>query len=440
MSVYPPPNFTEFITTFNTTNWESSDETITLAYLNANFLKYPVAQGLETLQAITVNGNADFNSPTTMSKPLTLDGAVNTDRIINNVYYQFQDATSLSTTTAQLYGSAGTMIYDNDALGGSHSFATSTSGGTQTIPLVLSSLNGATITTNNPLSASSSFAVVDSSTTNQLVVIPNVGGGLYNNSVDAGNILLLGTSNAVSTETIQISTWSSTNNYVKVRPTSVGMGAGSSTTTASSSVECNGSTVRIVPSLTFPDNTVQTTAFTGSVAGFLSGMIIQYGGISAPSGFLFCDGSQVSTTTYSGLFAVLGTKYNTTTPTAGNFFLPDFRDRSAIGSASTILTGNILNGGLSNIAYNANIYNGNKTLLANQLASHTHNLAWNTATYIDNVNTTNNTTTGGSGSRAVSGTSSSFPTTSGAPSNFFNFQGQGEYLIPVCAVNFIIKT
>lgn len=40
-------------------------------------------------------------------------------------------------------------------------------------------------------------------------------------------------------------------------------------------------------------------------AGFLQ----SYGGVTAPSGWLACDGSAVSRTTYSQLFANIGTKY-----------------------------------------------------------------------------------------------------------------------------------
>lgn len=57
------------------------------------------------------------------------------------------------------------------------------------------------------------------------------------------------------------------------------------------------------------------------------GVIIPFAGVTAPKGFLLCDGSQVSRTTYSDLFAVIGTTYG-----AGNgsttFTLPDYRDRT----------------------------------------------------------------------------------------------------------------
>lgn len=61
------------------------------------------------------------------------------------------------------------------------------------------------------------------------------------------------------------------------------------------------------------------------------GMIVPYGGAAAPAGWLLCDGSAVSRTTYADLFAVIGTTYG-----AGNgsttFTLPDLRGRVAAGA------------------------------------------------------------------------------------------------------------
>jgi len=53
---------------------------------------------------------------------------------------------------------------------------------------------------------------------------------------------------------------------------------------------------------------------------------------SVPSGFLYCDGSAVSRTTYADLFAVIGTTFGN--PDASNFNLPDFTDRAAIGASN----------------------------------------------------------------------------------------------------------
>lgn len=81
MATYPPPNYTEAIPIFNTINWETSSATIDVAYLNAHYLKYPVAQGLETFEDIIVNGSE------TLSTNLILDGVANTN------YIQFPDGT-----------------------------------------------------------------------------------------------------------------------------------------------------------------------------------------------------------------------------------------------------------------------------------------------------------------------------------------------------------
>ena len=61
------------------------------------------------------------------------------------------------------------------------------------------------------------------------------------------------------------------------------------------------------------------------------GMLAPYAGKTAPEGWLLCDGSAVSRTTYADLFAVIGTTYG-----AGNgsttFALPDLRGRVAAGA------------------------------------------------------------------------------------------------------------
>ena len=71
-----------------------------------------------------------------------------------------------------------------------------------------------------------------------------------------------------------------------------------------------------------------------------AGLIYMYGGSTAPNGFLICDGSEISRTTYSSLFAAIGTIYgagdNSTT-----FNIPNISGRVAIGSS---VSHNITNG------------------------------------------------------------------------------------------------
>jgi microcystin-dependent protein len=67
--------------------------------------------------------------------------------------------------------------------------------------------------------------------------------------------------------------------------------------------------------------------------GIPIGGIIPYAGATAPSGFLFCDGSEVERAKYSDLFDVIGNSYNGTTALQGvnTYRLPDLRGRFALG-------------------------------------------------------------------------------------------------------------
>lgn len=60
------------------------------------------------------------------------------------------------------------------------------------------------------------------------------------------------------------------------------------------------------------------------------GCIYMYGGSVAPSGFLLCDGSAISRTTYSELFSVIGTTYGVGDGST-TFNLPLMEGRVVIG-------------------------------------------------------------------------------------------------------------
>lgn len=66
----------------------------------------------------------------------------------------------------------------------------------------------------------------------------------------------------------------------------------------------------------------------------LPGLILSYGGSSAPTGFLMCDGSAVSQTDYADLYAIIGISYGN--PGGGLFNLPDLRGRTLIGKGTGI--------------------------------------------------------------------------------------------------------
>lgn len=78
----------------------------------------------------------------------------------------------------------------------------------------------------------------------------------------------------------------------------------------------------------FQSNAVTSAKLAAAVTAFLAptGQIVPYVGTSAPTGWLLCDGTAVSRTTYSALYAVIADTHG-----EGNgsttFNVPDFRGR-----------------------------------------------------------------------------------------------------------------
>jgi microcystin-dependent protein len=96
----------------------------------------------------------------------------------------------------------------------------------------------------------------------------------------------------------------------------------------------------------YPNPTLSNTTNVQSIvaANIPSGSIWDFAGTSAPTGWLICDGSAVSRTTYATLFGIIDTTYG-----AGNgsttFNLPDARGRTSIGvGQGSSLTNRLLAG------------------------------------------------------------------------------------------------
>lgn len=88
--------------------------------------------------------------------------------------------------------------------------------------------------------------------------------------------------------------------------------------------------------LTADSSASEGVRYTSPTAGFLPpSIVVPYAGSSAPAGWLLCDGSEYSQTTYSDLYAAIGTIYNTqinpttglaySAPASGYFRVPDYR-------------------------------------------------------------------------------------------------------------------
>jgi microcystin-dependent protein len=70
----------------------------------------------------------------------------------------------------------------------------------------------------------------------------------------------------------------------------------------------------------------------------IAGIIKMFAGSTAPTGYLLCDGSAVSRSTYADLFAAIGTIYGTGDGST-TFNLPDLSGRVAMGTSSTYTLG-----------------------------------------------------------------------------------------------------
>jgi microcystin-dependent protein len=148
----------------------------------------------------------------------------------------------------------------------------------------------------------------------------------------------------------------------------------------------------------------------------LVGEVKMWAGSSLPAGYLWCDGSVISRTTYAGLFSVLGTTYG-----AGDgsttFALPDLRGRVAAGKDdmdNSVGTG----GGAANRITNAAV-GITGTTLGSSGGSQTHLLLStesgvpaHTHPYVDRYRDSNNNFANGSVSRNAGALTSGNYTTS----------------------------
>ena len=107
------------------------------------------------------------------------------------------------------------------------------------------------------------------------------------------------------------------------------------------------------------------------IEGIPTATIVPWSSASVPSGFLECNGALVSRSTYSALFAIVGTTYGAGDG-ATTFALPDLQDNVAMGKSNTKALAST--GGANTVTSTGNVggSTANATLTTAQLASHSH--------------------------------------------------------------------
>ena len=167
------------------------------------------------------------------------------------------------------------------------------------------------------------------------------------------------------------------------------------------------------------------------------GVVSAFAGSTAPLGYLLCDGSAVSRTTYASLFNVIGTTYGTGNGSS-TFNVPDLRSRTIVGvGQGASLTNRTLasRGGIES-----------KTLSISEIPSHGHTI--NDPGHRHNITTTNddfNQSGGnppgfaadGAGSRTWTNNITS--STTGITINNTGGSSAFEIMNPFLALNYIIK-
>lgn len=112
------------------------------------------------------------------------------------------------------------------------------------------------------------------------------------------------------------------------------------------------------------------------------GMIVDYAGAAAPSGWLLCDGSVVDQASYLALYAVCGATYNTGGEGDSQFRLPNFTDRVALGVGADARG---TKGGSNDAVVVEHVHE--VPLHNHSLSSHVHNLNSHTHTTPNHLHT-----------------------------------------------------
>jgi len=170
------------------------------------------------------------------------------------------------------------------------------------------------------------------------------------------------------------------------------------------------------------------------IEGIPTATIVPWSSASVPTGFLECNGQTVSRSTYSALFAIVGTTYGAGDGSS-TFAVPNLGDNVPVGKSNNKALGST--GGANTVTSTGNVggSTANATLSTAQLASHSHQGGGNPSGYVPNFGPSNPQGT-------IFGNTGSAGSGSGHSHNMSaNFTGDSTSVVqPYLTVIYIIKT
>tara|TARA_E500000081_G_scaffold6073_1_gene7128 strand:- start:883 stop:1443 length:561 start_codon:yes stop_codon:yes gene_type:complete len=176
--------------------------------------------------------------------------------------------------------------------------------------------------------------------------------------------------------------------------------------------------------------------FSGSdltgIEGIPTATIVPWTSSSVPTGFLECNGAAVSRSTYSALFAIVGTTYGTGDGSS-TFNVPDLQNNVAVGKSNNKALGST--GGADTVQSTGNVggSTANHTLATPELPSHSHPGGSNTSQTHFNPHANASITPASTGSTGGGGAHSHNMSA--------NFTGDATSVLqPYVALIYIIKT
>lgn len=299
MTSYNPP--LENLPIFDSSVFNNVEEPLTTSSAGTQFLKYPIAQGTETLSDIIVLGTSNFSGTETHNGQIIANNVITQNNAIlninqtdhtnnnlgnvlraTNIYgdvkllrptggnggiIQFNDITNVvvGNNFTQVYQSGSGFTFTGQSLGGNCLFRQNTAAGVLRSPLNLLS-TGSTFATTSTDGNNITLAVLETISTKYIGIQPSVSVG-QNMPVLAGDNMIVSKnqSNTLNTTALVVGCQSNVSNGLKIdsvgNTTLIGQG-GTTNGVYTTSFSCDGTNSTIKGPAVFSSTTAPTSAQT----------------------------------------------------------------------------------------------------------------------------------------------------------------------------------